>query len=63
MLNHAQKLLLSIVQGNGEFFRASYKAPHAPKGTPERPKIDRESRFAEGEFHVAKPRLFKGWRP
>lgn len=67
MLNAAQVLLQSFFTPGVE--PRGYKAPHANRPTPARPRFTRKSRFAvayddEGNVTaVRKPRLFKGHRP
>ena len=66
-LTTAQEMMLDFCEGGNSL--RSYKAPHAPKGTPARGHVPREQRRrviwskSLNRPAYAKPRLFKGHRP
>lgn len=63
MFTAAQTLYLEILSGPVEV--SSYKAPHAPQGTPARPKYPRQQQmiFSKADDGmVPRRRLFKGHR-
>lgn len=63
MLNGAQEFILGLLDGANPL--RSYKAPHAPRGTPRRPHYDRsearariEARYREG-LKAKQPEKYK----
>lgn len=63
MLNKAQEFLLSILGDEEPKRPQGYKAPHAPIGTPPRPKRSRKVWDKLRKTHGFYFRLFKGHRP
>jgi hypothetical protein len=65
-LNAAQRLTMGFFNDDPQGRAVDYKAPHAPRGTPARPRHPRARRFrldmGNGKAIVFRPRLFRGHR-